>query len=59
MSRPMEILLVEENLVHARAMIGMLRRRRFEHRVTLMRDGLEVMEFLYQQGRFVHAPVRI
>jgi len=54
--RPMEILLVEDSLPQARLTIGMLKQCRFKHRVTLMRDGEETMEFLRQEGRFARAP---
>jgi hypothetical protein len=32
--RPMEILLVEDSLTHARLTIGMLKKGRFRHRIT-------------------------
>ena len=54
--RPMEILLVEDNLVHARHAIGMLRKGNFKHRVTLVRDGEEASDFLQRHGRFAQAP---
>ena len=54
--RPMEILLVEDSLTHARLTIGMLKKGRFRHRVTLVRDGAEAMEFVLREGRFSRAP---
>lgn len=54
--RPMEILLVEDSLTHARLTIGMLKKGRFRHRVTLMRDGEEALEFLQKEGKFQRAP---
>lgn len=54
--RPMEILLVEDNLDDARLAIEALRRGDIKHRLTLVRDGEEALEFLQQTGRFVHAP---
>jgi chemotaxis family two-component system response regulator Rcp1 len=54
--RPMEILLVEDSLTHARLTIGMLKKGRFRHRVTLMRDGEEALEFLQREGKFQQAP---
>ena len=54
--RPMEILLVEDGLVDARAAIEALREGQIQHRLTLIRDGLEAMEFLQQEGRFTQAP---
>jgi chemotaxis family two-component system response regulator Rcp1 len=54
--RPMEILLIEDNLADARLAIEALKVGRVKHRLTLVRDGVEAMEFLYQQGRFARAP---
>jgi len=54
--RPMEILLVEDSLTHAKLTIGMLKKGRIRHRVTLVRDGREALEFLYREGRFARAP---
>lgn len=52
----MEILLVEDGLVDARLAIGALQHGGFRHRLTLVRDGEEALEFILQQGRFTHAP---
>jgi CheY-like chemotaxis protein len=54
--RPMEILLVEDALVDASVTIGALRRGQVQHRMTLIRDGAEAMEFLRQEGKFARAP---
>ncbi len=54
--RAMEILLVEDSLTDARVTIGNLRQGRIQHRLTLIRDGLEAMEFLYCEGKFARAP---
>ncbi len=54
--RPMEILLVEDSLVDARLTIEALRRGGIKHRLTIVRDGHEAMEFLHQQDRFARAP---
>lgn len=54
--RPMEILLVEDGLVDARVTIGALKRGQIQHRLTLIRDGAEAMEFLRQEGKFLRAP---
>ena len=50
--RPMEILLVEDGLVDARLAIGAFQRAGFLHRLTLIRDGEEALEFVHQQGKF-------
>jgi chemotaxis family two-component system response regulator Rcp1 len=54
--RPMEILLIEDNLVDARFTMGALENSRIKYRLTMMRDGIEALEFLYRQGRFARAP---
>ncbi len=55
----MEILLVEDNLADACATIVALKEGRIPHRLTLIRDGMEAMEFLHQEGRFARrrAPI--
>jgi chemotaxis family two-component system response regulator Rcp1 len=54
--RPMEILLVEDSLVHARITMGALKNGQVKHRMTLVRDGEEALEFLCRRGRFARAP---
>lgn len=54
--RPMEILLVEDGLVDARLAIGALEHGGFRHRLTLVRDGEEALEFIGRQGKFAMAP---
>ena len=54
--RPMEILLVEDGLLDARLTIEALKKGGVKHRMTLIRDGEEALEFLFQQGRFFKAP---
>ncbi len=54
--RPMEILLVEDNLSDARLTIEGLRIGKVKHRLTLVCDGVEAMQFLHRQGKFARAP---
>lgn len=54
--RPMEILLVEDGLLDARVTIEALRSGALQHRLTLVRDGEEAVQFLLQEGRFARAP---
>lgn len=54
--RPMEVLLVEDNLADARLTIEALRDGNVKHRLTLIRDGNEAREFLRREGKFSHAP---
>src|SRR5689334_18834149 len=54
--RPMEILLVEDGLLDARLTIDALKGGNLQHRLTLVRDGAEALEFLKKEGRFARAP---
>jgi len=54
--RPMEILLVEDSLTDARLTIEALKDGQVRHRLTLVRDGLEAVEFLRRRGTFARAP---
>lgn len=52
----MEVLLVEDSLTDACLTIGNLKKSQVQHRVTLIRDGEEAMEFLFRRGKFARAP---
>jgi two-component system, chemotaxis family, response regulator Rcp1 len=54
--RPMEILLIEDGLVDAQVTIAALKKGQVRHRLTLIRDGEEALEFLLRQGKFARAP---
>ncbi len=54
--RPMEILLVEDNLMDVRITMAALRRGKIAHRLTIARTGEEAVEFLYRRGIFAQAP---
>ena len=54
--RPMEILLIEDNFTDAALTIWALERGNVRHRLTLVRDGAEALEFLLRQNRFARAP---
>jgi CheY-like chemotaxis protein len=54
--RPMEIMLVEDNFTDAALTIRALERGGVRHRLTLVRDGAEALEFLRRHGRFARAP---
>jgi two-component system, chemotaxis family, response regulator Rcp1 len=54
--RPMEILLVEDSVPHAKLAMGALKKAQFEHRLTWLRDGREASDFLNRQGIFARAP---
>jgi CheY-like chemotaxis protein len=52
----MEVLLVEDSLVDARLTMAALQRSDIPHRLTLVRDGLEALDFLFHRGIFARAP---
>ncbi|MFH1922045.1 MAG: response regulator, partial [Planctomycetota bacterium] len=54
--RPMEILLVEDNLQDAGSTIQALEQGDIQCRVTLVCDGEEAMAFLHQKEVFARAP---
>lgn len=54
--RPMEILLVEDNVLDVRITMEALRRDDIAHRLTIARTGEEAVEFLYRRGIFARAP---
>ena len=55
--RPMEILMVEDDLEDAGLTIEALRRGQVACRISLVRDGEEAMEFLYRQGKYRRVPL--
>jgi two-component system, chemotaxis family, response regulator Rcp1 len=54
--RPMEILLVEDDLEDAGLTIDALKQGNVRCRVSLVRDGEEALEFLHHQGRYARTP---
>jgi chemotaxis family two-component system response regulator Rcp1 len=54
--RPMEILLIEDDLEDAGMTIESLRQGEVACRISLVRDGEEAMEFLLRRERFARAP---
>jgi two-component system, chemotaxis family, response regulator Rcp1 len=54
--RPMEILLVEDDLEDAGLTIEALRKGDVPCRISLVRDGEEAMEFLLRDGKYRRAP---
>ena len=55
--RPMEVLLVEDDLEDAGMTIGALHQGEVRCRVTLVRDGEEALEFAFRRGKFRRAPL--
>ncbi len=54
--RPMEILLVEDDLEDAGLTIEALKAGGIQCRVSLVRDGVEAMEFMHNEGKYARAP---
>ncbi len=54
--RPMEILLIEDSMIDARITIIALRKGLLQHRLTLVCDGDEALQFVQRQGVFARAP---
>src|SRR5438045_693780 len=54
--RPMEVLLVEDSLMDARLTMAALQKGEIPHRMTLVRDGQEAIDFLFRSGIFARAP---
>jgi two-component system, chemotaxis family, response regulator Rcp1 len=54
--RPMEILLVEDDLEDAGLTIEALRQGEVPCRISLVRDGEEALEFLFRRDKFRRAP---
>ena len=55
-SRPVQILLVEDNPADARLTQEAIRDTEFRYQLHLAEDGEEAMEFLYQEGEFADVP---
>ncbi len=55
-SRPVQILLVEDNLADARLTQEAIRDTEFRYQLHLAEDGEEAMEFLHQEGEFADVP---
>lgn len=54
--RPMEILLIEDNLGDARLTYEALREGHFKHRLTLISDGAEAADFVFRRKQYAQAP---
>jgi len=52
----MEILLVEDDLEDAGLTIEALKAGGIQCRVSLVRDGVEAMEFMHNEGKYARAP---
>jgi CheY-like chemotaxis protein len=55
-TRPVEILLVEDNPGDVRLAVEALREGKVHVNMSVVNDGVEAMEFLRRQGPFAHAP---
>lgn len=55
--RPMEILLIEDNLMAAKLAAQAVRSQEFMHHLTWMNDGQDAMTFLLREDRYARAPL--
>jgi CheY-like chemotaxis protein len=53
---PIEILLVEDELIHADLTMEALAEGKISNRVSHVRDGVEAMAFLRREGKYADAP---
>ena len=56
-SRSIEILLVEDNPGDARLTLEAFKEGRVLNNITVIRDGVEALEYLRRQGKYADAPV--
>jgi len=54
--RPIEILLVEDNPGDVRLTIEAFKDAKVSNNLSVVRDGMEAMTFLYREGEFADAP---
>jgi CheY-like chemotaxis protein len=54
-SRPIEILLVEDNAGDVRLVKEALEENKFLNNLHVARDGVEAMEFLHKEGKYANA----
>jgi len=54
--RPVEILIVEDDLADIKLTKRSLERNRILNNIHVVRDGIEAMQFLNQEGQYVDAP---
>jgi CheY-like chemotaxis protein len=54
--RPMEILVVEDDLLQARLTMEAIRRSDFLQRTSLVPDGQQALDFIFHRGVFSRAP---
>lgn len=54
--RPLEVLLVEDDLEDAGLAFEALKQGEVPCRISLVRDGEEALEFLHKSGKYAHAP---
>ena len=54
--RPIDILLVEDNPGDVRLTVEVLKECKVRNKLHVANDGLEAMDFLYRQDKYLHAP---
>ena len=55
-SKPIEILLVEDNTDDVELTVEALKGTTMEHNLSVVQDGVEAMEFLHKSGKYANAP---
>ncbi len=55
-SRPIEILLVEDNPADVRLTIEVFKDARVHSHLSVVEDGIEALAFLRHEGKYAHAP---
>jgi two-component system, chemotaxis family, response regulator Rcp1 len=55
-SKPIEILLIEDNRADVRLTIEALKEAKIANRLTVLEDGVEAMAFLRREGQYAEAP---
>lgn len=55
-SRPIEILLVEDNLADVRLTIEVFKDARVHSHLSVVEDGVEALAFLRHEGKYAHTP---
>ena len=56
MSRPIEILLVEDNRGDARLTVEALKEGKVRNKLHVTEDGVEAMAFMHREGKYADAP---
>jgi CheY-like chemotaxis protein len=56
LGKPVEILLVEDNIGDARLAKEALKESKIKNDLQIVGDGIDAMDFLHRKGKFINAP---